>query len=211
MTISANARYDLSGGQLHVAGSLTNQGLLSWSGGDLSVGSYSEFKNEGTFDLQGTPTYTGNYNQTSTGKLKIDLAQVKSDHLNITESATLNGVIQVKLTGSFTPNIGDSFDVLTAGTVNGFKAGLFDLPVLPDVRVFRASLVGDTIRLTVVSADLDGNGVVGCSDLAIVKASVGKRVGQVGFNPNADINGDGVVDVRDVATMTRQLSAGTRC
>src|SRR5262249_8136709 len=41
--------------------------------------------------------------------------------------------------------------------------------------------------------DRNGDGVVNCADLAIVKASFGKKSGQVGFDPRADANGDGVV------------------
>ena len=37
------------------------------------------------------------------------------------------------------------------------------------------------------------------ADLDIVLGSFGKRFGQPGYNPAADINGDGVVDVRDLA------------
>jgi hypothetical protein len=52
---------------------------------------------------------------------------------------------------------------------------------------------------------------VGCADIAIVKASFGKRSGQPGFDPRADVNNDGVVDVRDLAFVSKQLPAGTRC
>jgi hypothetical protein len=66
----------------------------------------------------------------------------------------------------------------------------------------------------VVSAlpgDLNGDGAVDCRDLAIVKASFGKRNGQPGFDPRADTNGDGVVDIKDLAFVSQQLPAGTRC
>jgi hypothetical protein len=59
--------------------------------------------------------------------------------------------------------------------------------------------------------DLNGDGSVGCDDLAIVKASFGKKVGQPGFDPRADVNGDGVVNVLDLSIVARQLPAGTTC
>lgn len=59
--------------------------------------------------------------------------------------------------------------------------------------------------------DIDGNGVVDCADMAIVKASFGKRTGQLGFDPRADLNGNGVVDVTDLAVVSRLLPAGTVC
>jgi trimeric autotransporter adhesin len=42
-----------------------------------------------------------------------------------------------------------------------------------------------------ISGDVNGDGVVNCVDLDAVKASFGKKLGQPGFNPNADVNGDG--------------------
>jgi hypothetical protein len=50
-----------------------------------------------------------------------------------------------------------------------------------------------------------------CNDLAMVKASFGKRRGQPGFDPRTDINNDGVVDTRDLALVSRRLPVGTRC
>ena len=64
---------------------------------------------------------------------------------------------------------------------------------------------------TVLIGDLDGSGALECADLAIVRASFGKRAGQSGFDPRADLNGSGVVDVTDLALMTRLLPAGTQC
>jgi Dockerin type I domain len=61
------------------------------------------------------------------------------------------------------------------------------------------------------TGDLNGDGLVGCDDLAVVKASFGKKVGQPGFDPRADVNGDGVVNVLDLSIVARQLPAGTTC
>ena len=63
----------------------------------------------------------------------------------------------------------------------------------------------------IILSDIDGNGTVDCNDLAIVKASFGKRTGQAGFDARADVNKDGVVDVRDLSFVSRQLPAGTKC
>jgi YD repeat-containing protein len=62
-----------------------------------------------------------------------------------------------------------------------------------------------------VVGDVNGDGKVDCSDLAIVKGSIGKRCGQAGFDSRADLNQDCVVDVRDFAAVTRQIPAGSRC
>jgi hypothetical protein len=64
---------------------------------------------------------------------------------------------------------------------------------------------------TAVLGDTNGDGVVNCTDIAIVKASFGKRRGQLGYDPRADVNQNGVVDVNDLALVSRQLPPGTIC
>jgi len=65
-----------------------------------------------------------------------------------------------------------------------------------------------TIRLV---GDLNGDGLVDCADLAIIKAALGTVVGQPGFDPRADVNNDGVVDIRDLAFVSRRVTVGVRC
>jgi len=61
-----------------------------------------------------------------------------------------------------------------------------------------------------VQGDLNEDGVSDCKDLAIVKASFGKRAGQSGFDPRADFNADGVVDIKDW-THINQIVSVTKC
>ena len=51
--------------------------------------------------------------------------------------------------------------------------------------------------------DANGDGVANCTDLALTRASFNKRPGQPGFDPRADLNGDGLVDIRDWTLMTQ--------
>jgi hypothetical protein len=44
-----------------------------------------------------------------------------------------------------------------------------------------------------------------------VRASLGKRAGQPGFDPRADVNGDGVVDIRDMAAVSKNVPAANTC
>ena len=60
------------------------------------------------------------------------------------------------------------------------------------------------------SADLNGDGVADCKDLAIAKASFGKRLGQPGFDPRADVDHNGVVDIKDW-TFTKQIVPVPSC
>jgi hypothetical protein len=61
------------------------------------------------------------------------------------------------------------------------------------------------------TGDINGDGVVNCADLDIVKASFGKKAGQSGFDMRADVNDDGVVNILDLSYVAKQLPAGTVC
>jgi hypothetical protein len=80
-------------------------------------------------------------------------------------------------------------------------------------------LSGDSVRshvatvplvVTGVPGDVNGDGVVGCDDVAAVRASYGKNVNQ-GYNPSADFNGDGFVNIQDLQFVVQHLPAGTSC
>lgn len=66
-------------------------------------------------------------------------------------------------------------------------------------------------KLSAVLGDVNRDGVVDCKDLAIVRAALGTKSGQPGWNEQADVVKDGVIDVRDVAFVSQRLPAGTRC
>jgi hypothetical protein len=102
------------------------------------------------------------------------------------------------------PNNGSSSVLLPA--VGSTKAR-FKVEAVDNV-FFDVSNVNFTIMLT---GDLNGDGAVNCDDIAIVKASMGKRVGEPGFDPRADVNGDGVVNVRDLTIVAQRLVTGTKC
>ena len=59
-----------------------------------------------------------------------------------------------------------------------------------------------------VLGDVNGDGTVDCTDLNILKAAFGKRLGQPGYDFRADINRNQVVDVVDLATVSRQVELG---
>lgn len=59
--------------------------------------------------------------------------------------------------------------------------------------------------------DLNGDGVVDCADLAIVRAHFGQTSASPSWDPRADINGDGVVNIYDLTLEAKQLPAGQSC
>jgi hypothetical protein len=85
-----------------------------------------------------------------------------------------------------------SFRAPYAAFGNAFQSTLKALPPVP-------------------SGDLNGDGLVNCADVALIKASFGKKVGQPGFDIRADINGDGVVNVLDLSSEARLMPVGTTC
>ena len=71
--------------------------------------------------------------------------------------------------------------------------------------------ITQSVRYSTLVGDLNGDGKVDCADVAIVRAALGKKLGQAGYDPVADTNLDGVVDVRDLAFVSQKLPTGTRC
>jgi hypothetical protein len=59
--------------------------------------------------------------------------------------------------------------------------------------------------------DVNGDGVVSCADVTVVRAAYGSTVGQARYNPSADFNGDGFVNIQDLQFEIQQLPAGTSC
>ncbi|HWB13177.1 MAG TPA: PKD domain-containing protein [Pirellulales bacterium] len=118
-------------GSLDVAGSLNNltvtngltvNGTLTGSGtivGDVT--------NSGTFTpggdgTVGTINIQGNYTQTPSGTLKIDIGGGFAggfDQMNVTGTTNSGGMLDVQATGGFSPPLGQFFDVVTAASFNG--------------------------------------------------------------------------------------------
>lgn len=51
----------------------------------------------------------------------------------------------------------------------------------------------------------------GCGDLAAAKAAVGAKQGSVAYVARLDIDGNGVIDIRDIAGISRLMAANTAC
>lgn len=133
-----------------------------------------------------------------------DVAPVSTSEVKISLS-TDGGLSFPYVLAAATPNIGSKAVVLPAGVTT--TQGRIKVEAVGNV-FFDVSNANFTI---VQAGDLDGNGVVDCVDVAIVKAALGRRVGQAGYDARADVDGNGVIDVLDLTAVTRRLAAGTRC
>ena len=132
-----------------------------------------------------------------------NLAPVSTDSVKITLS-TDSGVTWPHLLAEAVANTGSA--TVTLPLVSSTTARV-RIEAVGNV-FFDVSDADFSLRL---QGDLDSDGDVDCADLAIVKASFGKRTGQAGFDPRADVVKDGVVNARDLAYVSQRLPAGTVC
>jgi hypothetical protein len=58
---------------------------------------------------------------------------------------------------------------------------------------------------------VDNDGQINCTDESIVMTAFGSYRGTAKYDPRADINADGVVNVLDLAIVTSKLPTGTKC
>ena len=59
--------------------------------------------------------------------------------------------------------------------------------------------------------DLNVDGVVNCTDVQIIRSAWAKRRGQQGFVDAADYNRDAVVNILDLAAVSKYLPRGAKC
>ena len=152
----------------------------------------------------GTLHINGDYTQTATGALQIELGGLDSgsfDVVTATGSVSLSGVLSVSIIDGFVPHIGDTFAVLTSpGSFSGFitdinEIGLpggFSVIIVPDDNALVIEIIaGDC------PADFDGDETVNVDDLLVLLASWGACPKDC----LADIDSDGDVDVDDLLNL----------
>lgn len=131
-TLNINASVVLNGLTFTTAGA----GIISLNNGTIAVGpgaGSGALVNDG--NLSGLGSVGGDFTQTDGGSLAVEVgggvAQVLGD-------AALDGTLNISLADGFTPTVGQSYTVLTAGSVidsglslSGAAASLFSLEVGP--------------------------------------------------------------------------------
>ncbi|MEX2092403.1 MAG: hypothetical protein WD971_06980, partial [Pirellulales bacterium] len=192
--------------------SLANGGTVS-SGGPVSVGASGTVTGNGTVvgtlsnagavapgQSVGSLTLTGEYSQSVTGKLQIELAGTSAgefDTLSISAQATLAGTLDVELGlnggNPFVPQLGDTFQFLTAGGGVVGKFSSADLPTLAAGKMWQVRYSATATTLVVkLAGDYNDNGVVDAADYTVWRNLLGATL-----DPRADGDTNGVVNIAD--------------
>jgi hypothetical protein len=126
ITNNAGGSFTVGAGTVAIVGGagFVNHGLLG--GGGTIAGNVTSDGTVGPGYSPGTLSITGNYTQTALGTFNAEIGGLldgQYDALNVTGTATLDGLLNVSLfesrAGLFTPHAGDYFDILTASTILG--------------------------------------------------------------------------------------------
>jgi hypothetical protein len=115
-TLIVDPLLDVEGGSLIGAGSIE---------GDVRNAAVLQVGSDGT---PGVLTIAGDYFQTSAGTLVIQIGGSMAgdgfDQLNVLGQAALNGTLAVALINGFSPNPGDSFQIVTCGSESSMFSAL---------------------------------------------------------------------------------------
>jgi len=168
-----DALIKLGAGQLNLLGYVLASGNGSVQDGALSVNGVLQLRqllvqfgamlkgagtligdviNQGTVapgSSPGTLTIAGNFTQTGTGDLQIEVASMSVfDQLVVTGTATLGGTLDVQSYDGFQFAYGQQFSFLQAGRITGS----FDSITMPDPGIFRGRFLSDGTTGTLLVA-----------------------------------------------------------
>jgi hypothetical protein len=149
----------------------------------------------GGHDAPGPFNLSGNLVCFSTSTLDVELGGTtpvtECDQLGVTGSVTLDGTLRVGLLGGFTPSLGQSFPILTAGSVAGSFARI-DFPALPDGAAVRVRTLPHGAELRVVCpSDFNADLTVNSQDFFDFLTAF------FATSPSADLNRDTHVNSQD--------------
>uniref|UniRef100_UPI0015D91763 beta strand repeat-containing protein n=1 Tax=Nevskia soli TaxID=418856 RepID=UPI0015D91763 len=156
-----------TGGSATIDGTLTSTtlGTLALNGGSLDgVGTLgynvvdSSILTPGdSATVTGKLTVADTYAQSSSGTLDIEIngatAGTNYDVLRVAKAATLGGILDITLGSGFTPTIGETFTILTAGSLSDTFADVNGLAINSSEH-FTITYNGHSVVLTVVSGAL---------------------------------------------------------
>ena len=150
LTVTSSGTFDNA-----AAGTLQGEGTL-----DVSAATFTNAGNVNPGASPGILSITGDYVQTSTGALNIEIgglvAGTDFDQLAISGSATLAGTLNVSLINPFNPSQGNSFQIVNYAS----NSGTFDNTNLPSGFVWDITYGANAVTITVISTVItwDGGG-----------------------------------------------------
>ncbi|GAB4188281.1 MAG: hypothetical protein Kow00105_02930 [Phycisphaeraceae bacterium] len=208
-TVRSNANINGTGSLIVAAGTV----MTAENNAQIGV----ELINRGNFNIRvagAGVVITNDFTQHGIGQINFDLGGygqgVDYDWLKVSDNATLNGILDVNLMLGFSPVIGDTFEIITAGFG---VAGTFSNVNLPTIPFSTVGLgVTYTANSVLINAgllgDLDGDGFVGISDLNIILGNWNGNV-DAGVWLQGDPSGDGFVGIEDLNVVLGNWNAGT--
>ena len=156
----------------------------------LSSGEFAPGDSAGTLNIQ------GNYTQDASGSLSIEIGGLTAggnhDQLAVTNTASLDGALDISLINAFTPSEGQVFTILTASPVNPTFSNIHQPPDMPNDLFFRVTYLANSVTLTVVKINTYGLWVE-----ARFQPSEQSDPNISGFDKDPD--GDGLVNLLEYA------------
>jgi T5SS/PEP-CTERM-associated repeat protein len=215
LTNTSAGQISITSGTVDIYGNVTNN-----SNGKIIVGDRAEaiFHDTVTNNGQlvvlpgGNALMLENLSLTNAAAVTVQLAGDNPDtdygQLDVGGAANLGGALNVTLANGFTPQAGDSYQLLTAG---GGLTGTFASQSLPSLSAglsWDVDYSATSVTLSVVAglrADFNHDGMVNSADLAVWKAGFGTPTGATSATGDAD--GDGDVDGADFILWQHELGA----
>ena len=217
-SLSVNGSYtETTGGRSTLLGSLNAQRVVVTTGGTLRSGGIidSDVQNSGLVGpggdgAEGAPTtgvltVNGNYTQTSTGVLEIEMGGLVSgdhDQLVVSGDASLDGTLRVLTANDFVPLPGNEFLIIASAAHSGnlvevsnntpFAGLVFDIRYDETPGSSGTTLVADAALM----GDANIDGAVNSEDLYIITRSFGTCDEGTWLDGNFD--NDGCIDVLDI-------------
>ncbi len=186
VVIGDTATLSLSGGELTTPLlSKSTGGSMDFAGGVLHADEvdFDLVNNGGTLAPGNSTGHTlidGDYDQNATSTLEIEIAALADfDTVSVTGAANLNGLLNVILDSGFTLSSGDSFEILTAGSLtnsgialaSGGDNDLFTLDV--DTGTGIVTLLPASSGLT---GDYNEDGVIDAADYTVWRDNFGETI-----------------------------------
>ncbi len=217
--VDASRKFTRTAGLLQSAGATTVHGELELSGTNVLEIAGGVLNGTGLVDCDvlisggavepgasvGQLAVEGKYTQANGGRLVAELGGtgtggVEYDLITVTGVAALGGQLRLEAVNGYVPQMGDTFTVLTAGSVSGrfssvVPCGTYKVSYTP------TSVVVEVVGGPPVFGDVSCDGDADMQDLGFFCSQLGLTEDDPAFNPQADLNDDGVIDDLDRAIL----------